>query len=305
MHSGRPCFIPQAQKVGRKKGSRGRYQGVDKALRNLQVALKQADGQTPMGKSNIIDNISGILNDEAPPIACSSLQATPPPPTPALTASSCNVSDWTSHASKVAGMSFVLQNNDQSNTEDEPTRPKFSHSQRNMKSNPLWLIADSSREALTTMAPTHPSGSLRAGECSDLSEDAQSCLENISNKSIYLLNSSACIPIGLNLDSRILEEGLDAVFTAPRELSATLEYFKYRDINLFPDTGPEFDPIEQGLVSTEEAQSLFTRSASQPLIHETAAYILAATSYESIQSAVFLIQNFTLLISFDLAQLSY
>jgi hypothetical protein len=250
LHNGRSCFIPQARKVGRKVGSSGRYQGVDKALRNLQLALKKAEGQTPAG------------NDETLTVSVRSLKSTPSPQISPTTATSCNISDLTTDAFGAADPPYALENYSMDNAQDVPVPCPISHNQRSIKSNPLWLIADASREALAAMASQRQSQALKIQESHYLSEDAQSSSGSYLNKSHHLLNTSTCVDLGLKIGSQILEEGLDAVITTPQQRSAALEYFKYRDINVFPDTGPDLDPIEQGLVTAQEAQKLFPMSAS-------------------------------------------
>ena len=261
-HNGRSCFIPRPQKLGRKRGSAGRYQGVDRALRNLRLALKKGEGQTATEKSKTFEAVSELLNDETLTVSHGSSKDTPSQ-TSFMTVSSGNISDWTTDASRIAHPPYALENHGIQRAQDVPVSSRDPSNQRNIKSNPLWLIADASREALAAAASHRQSQTLPCRASSHLSEDAQPSSGNCLNMSRYLLNTLTCVPLGLKLDSQVLEEGLEAALTTPRRQSATLEYFKYRDVNRFPDTGPDLDPIEQGLVTIQEAQELFSMLASQ------------------------------------------
>ena len=264
IQAGRSCCIPQAQKLGRKRGSGGRYQGVDKALRALQLALKKSEGQQTPERSRIISVVSEILHDENLTVSHESSKGTPSQQTSLVTLSSCDSSDWTTAASTEAELPCALENGGLPNAQDASAARLGPYNQPNNKSNALWLIADASREALATMASYPQSPTLINQEASHLNEHAQSPSENCLKQSRQLLNRSACVPFGLKLESWVLEEGLDALLTMPHQQTRTLDYFKSRDLHHFPDTGPDLDPIEQGLLTIQEAEKLFPMSILNP-----------------------------------------
>ncbi|KAH8821906.1 hypothetical protein F5884DRAFT_105616 [Xylogone sp. PMI_703] len=65
--SGKPCRIPQPRPLGRKRGSVGRYKGIEKAWRQIETELKKArsKSQLPLtvGSTNIIDVVSLLQSD--------------------------------------------------------------------------------------------------------------------------------------------------------------------------------------------------------------------------------------------------
>ena len=256
-HNGRSCVTPQPQVPGRKRGAAGRYWGVDKALRNLQSALRNEQRQTQASRSSIVDNLSELVDDETLISPQSIRQGTPRLQSSLITRPSCT-SSRTNETSIVGGPSCESRSDGIRHGIVPPTARTRQH---NLKSNPLWLIADASREALA--ATTSPRRPETPGLGHQLEDSEDFSLRQLS-KSRHLLDGPTCVHLGLKLDSQILEEGLDTIFTTPQHHGPTLEYFKDRDANRYRDTGLDLDPVEQGIVTIAEAQRLFPMSVHQP-----------------------------------------
>jgi hypothetical protein len=255
---------------------------VNKALRNLQLALQKAEETTLTENSQIIDSVSGILNDET---VTTELQVdsrnTSPPQTSSVAGNPYNTPGWTGHTPIIVEQP-LLNNNDAQNNQESGNH----HMLRSRTTNPLWLIADASREAVSSMVSHRESSRIY---------DTQHSPENFLNRSRCLLNIPSCVPLALQMDPQVLEEGLDALFITSDQRRTALDYFKYRDINHFPDTGPDLDPIEQGLVTIQEARNLFSMLVPPKYSFTTWLTLLPVTLKKSIRYVVFLIQNCILL----------
>lgn len=256
----RQCKIPPARPVGRKPGALGRYRGVDKAIRKIQSELRKAKSspidvqllKTSLQLSGDNRKLLGLLssdtdlsnpreapNDDAEtPDACSpGLQAMPPVSSPVQTHG---------RATTVAGTST---------DQDSP------HQRGESISNPLGLLADACgelRAAQQTMPVVSP---LTSDEASIHLPDSPITIQNSQHRAQQLLSRPGYISIGVNVSRRHLESGLEALLDSePRECRYP-DYFRSSAASPERDTGPELDPIDQGLVTSEDAEYLFPMCA--------------------------------------------
>ncbi|XRM41240.1 hypothetical protein ABZX51_004520 [Aspergillus tubingensis] len=105
-------------------------------------------------------------------------------------------------------------------------------------SNPLALLADASSAA----QPLTPS------------------LDSLCTTSggRELLQRSVYASLGLQLSRHTLEEGFNAIYDSTLSIQSQSNYFRPPDADPPRDVGPDLDPIELGLLSLEDAHSLFS-----------------------------------------------
>ena len=73
-----------------------------------------------------------------------------------------------------------------------------------------------------------------------------------------LLQHSVYASLGLQLGRDTFEEGLGAIYDPTPPIHSHSNYFRPPDANSPRDVGPDLDPIELGLLSLENAHSLFS-----------------------------------------------
>ena len=162
-----------------------------------------------------------------------------------------------------------------------PVTEQNQHESRDPVSNPLALLADASDAAQTIPNTQVGSGherfwpgagahrpqyvdsaqglsygpSMHQPSYSDLGHEVTPESQPGTSVGRHLLHRPGYISLGLQLNRGSLENALDALFSPSPTHS--LEYFRRPDANPPRDVGPDLDPVELGLVSIEEAYSLF------------------------------------------------
>lgn len=257
----RQCQLPEARPAGRKPGSTNRYHGVEKALHNLKTQLTRSGMEPSADNQQIIDAITAHL-DKTPSWGGHSTSVR------SISATEYPHDQGVDHENEAAiDFEVVLEKGTDvrpksatdpsrvlcpsSRTQMEPhgasTMLTTEPSRRKIHSDPLWLIADAARAAQSTSAT----------EVSDTLESSQTLSHELHQYAGRLLASENHISLGLRLKRETLQEGLAALLRPPVQSSRFRDYFKLPDVQSLRDLGPEFDPIDQGLVSMEEARSLF------------------------------------------------
>ncbi|KAF3393738.1 hypothetical protein F1880_004752 [Penicillium rolfsii] len=256
----RTCNIPSPQPLGRKPGAVGRYLGVEKAYRRMQAELKKARLSTEkwseiaqlspaqydtdildLLKSTMHHNDRGHVNLE--PSAEDRPFGLQKPPTP-----SSNMLD----VNKLP----TLESNQSPNVTTSPVTSETITSHVNLEpvSNPLALMAEAAGAAQALEAQAGPANLSPASNSESGSADLSSG-EGIGR---HLLYRSGYVSLGLHLDRKVLESGIDALFATPTESDRYSNYFRSPDTKLLRDIGPDLDPVDLGLVSMEEACALFS-----------------------------------------------
>lgn len=254
----RPCKVPTPRPAGRKPGSRGRYQGVEKAVRKIQSELRKAKAfpmsngepaqdltELANGSEEFLGRILSNTNASCPSQTTETSQGFPqtsPNPSPTSIA---NAYRPTPHSA----LRPIAQS---------PNEARSPHQGSESVTNPLGLVADACDEAQTFNQPTNATGSalptsseslvlltLRTGEAEP------------SNRALHLLSRPGYVSLGLKLDRPILEQGLGILLTRDLPICEFSGYFKTSDASKDRDTGPDLDPIDLGLLSMEETQYLF------------------------------------------------
>lgn len=162
-------------------------------------------------------------------------------------------------------------------------RRTSTHRMDDSVSNPLGLLADASGEAQED-GPVDPASSPGATDGGDAVLDARSraralsdahtraCIssntpnasdmahDQLSGQSTAhtILNRPGYVSLGLKMDRSILESALDNLIRSPAGRAGRYaRYFIPKEQKSAPDTGPDVDPVELGLVTMEEAEDLF------------------------------------------------
>ena len=150
-------------------------------------------------------------------------------------------------------------------------------------SNPLGLLADASGEAQdgvlqdppSSAAPTdegHTALDTRSQGRVSSAADTRTYIpsnthENTGIASIQvadqgtahtILNRPGYVSLGLKMDRGILESALDNLIRSPSGRAGRYtSYFAPKEQKSAPDTGPDLDPVDLGLVTMDEAENLF------------------------------------------------
>lgn len=173
--------------------------------------------------------------------------------------------------------------NQSPNVTTSPFAPETITSHVNLEpvSNPLALMAEaaSAAQALETQA-----GQTNLSPASNV-ESVSGELSPGENIGRYLLHRPGYVSLGLHLDRKVLESGIDALFAPPTESDRYSNYFRSPDTNPPRDTGPDLDPVDLGLVSMEEAHALFPMCVcldkdSQTLVVTDFLQLLLPTSFD-------------------------
>lgn len=234
--SNRICRIPEPRPLGRKKGAVGRYQGFDKAVRKLRSELKKAKREP---EAEILQEISH-LPDEG--------RLSPGRVIPNEQLNNQATSPYTRH-----GMDSEIPVNPEILQEETRASGDFSsgHNEEPI-SNPLALLADASDAARDMHLRTTSARNL-SGQ-----SDVYPNRDFINNRGLgHLLHRPGYVSLGLQLSRESLENGLNALSMPVQNTERYANYFKRPVQDLNPDTGPELDPVDLGLITLEEAQRLF------------------------------------------------
>lgn len=216
----RACRIPDSRPLGRRRGARGRYQGVEKAIRKLQSEMRNAR----LGHE--ADRILEIARDSVDN----------QPNRNALEVTDTSTSFGES-VSRDAGVQEVPSSRALSDSSQEPI------------SNPLALLADASDAARELECP-------RTARV--LNDSAQGLDDGIPGGIGHgLLHRPGYVSLGLRLDRQLLEHGLDALFEPTQMEGVYSNYFNGHKNDCPRDVGPDLDPVDLGLVTLDEVNYLF------------------------------------------------
>lgn len=286
----RACHIPERRPQGRRPGAVGRYSGVEKAVRQIQtqvrkasrISSKQQERQIGTGSSGPCptdhDVLEILLNFGASPkspqrrnrhqsITVETIAGSPP-----------------SHTSPPSH-ELVLGRSEYDHLQPPPVAEISPRRTDDSVSNPLGLLGDASGEAqdsedkaestlqidpsLFTLSDQHRPLTSDANAPSSLDQAATTSSSFISPNTIApnhppaehtarsLLSRPGYVSLGLKLDRDVLESALDNLLTRPGRIGRYANYFRRKDQNQSPDTGPDVDPVDLGLISMEEVWYLF------------------------------------------------
>lgn len=243
----RECRIPQKQPLGRKPGALGRYRGVEKAVRQIQTHIRKTalrsseQGPVTPSQSTDVDVLSLLpaMSPRSPQPRQEGEGALPP---------------GTSYSP-----TFTFSNSPQGSSVECPRRTDHS------VSNPLGLMANASGEAQANeeddIGSTTTTMALQNASSPDMSHaswgEPSSQITSVAHAQ-SLLCRPGYVSLGLKLDRSILELALTDLSTRSGHLGQYANYFKKQKQGRALDTGPDLDPIELGLVSMDEACSLFS-----------------------------------------------
>ena len=247
----RSCRIPESRPLGRKRGAQGRYRGIEKAVRNLQSEMKKAKmGNQAESLHEIVRLPVNQQSTSQPVPSRGSKEKTgynvfspPLEETYAIsTPSNCRERNFELRGAsvhEVLSSSVQLPRSDQESI-----------------SNPLALLADASDAARLlecSSLPTHTSHAL----AEDLSPTQRPGDRVTGSLASRLLQRPGYVSLGLQLNRRCLEDGLDALILPVQREGQYPKYFKVPTYNHPCDVGPDLDPVDLGLVTMEEASYLF------------------------------------------------
>jgi hypothetical protein len=145
--------------------------------------------------------------------------------------------------------------NQSPNVITSPFAPEIITSHVNLEpvSNPLALMAEAAGAAQALETQASPTNLSPASNFESVPGEL-SPGEGIGR---YLLHRPGYVSLGLHLDRKVLESGIDALFAPTMDSDRYSNYFQSPDVNPPRDTGPDLDPVDLGLVSMEEAYALF------------------------------------------------
>ncbi|KAJ5965009.1 transcriptional regulator family: Fungal Specific TF [Penicillium vulpinum] len=252
-HNNRECNIPEPRKLGRKHGATGRYQGIEKAYRKMQLELKKAK-KSHAGES---DEMRNFVADKDPMLEL--LFSNHPDET-------TNPAQTSPEPGTEGSFGPCYDSIVPTAQEDQPLAnlgsPIFrsgelSHSNREPISNPLALLADASDAAQaleinSTSANTSP----EANEASSARRSSAS-LSTGASLGRQLLNRPGYVSLGLQLSRDTLEAGIDSLNAPSEHPYRYSNYFKSSPQVPLHDIGPDVDPVDLGLVTMDEACYLF------------------------------------------------
>ena len=243
----RECHIPQKQPLGRRPGALGRYRGVEKAVRQIQTHMRKTarrsseQGSITPSQSIDVDVLSFLpaMSPRSPQPYQQGESAHPP---------GISYSPPSTFPNILRGSSV-----------EGPRRTDHS------VSNPLGLMANASGEAQANeeddMGSVSTTMALQNASSPDISHSSwgepSSQVTGVAHAQ-SLLCRPGYVSLGLKLDRSILEHALADLSTRSGHLGQYANYFKTQNQNRALDTGPDLDPIDLGLVSMDEACSLFS-----------------------------------------------
>lgn len=135
--------------------------------------------------------------------------------------------------------------------QDVSSSGHLAYSDQEPISNPLALLADASDAARALECPRISPDPIEWEPTQKLSDGATGSLGH------RLLHRPGYVSLGLRLDRRCLEHGLDTLL-APVEMEGKYSnYFNGPGHNYPRDVGPDLDPVDLGLVTMDEVSYLF------------------------------------------------
>ncbi|KAJ5243274.1 uncharacterized protein N7469_001601, partial [Penicillium citrinum] len=239
----RPCTTPESRPLGRRRGALGRYRGLEKAYRKLQVEAKKA-----RHSQNISEERTGLLSSESveEEMRLESFLVDEPSEQPSITTSDTPEDPTTPFLGpevRIPGASN--QNEYQEHVEDHDKPP------HEPMSNPLALLAYASDAAQAAEGASTSVNNIPSPESRRLSRS-----EMGESEGHRLLHRPGYVSLGLQLDRASLVQGLDNLLACVDAGHRPLEYFK-RTGTRQRDIGPDLDPVELGLITMDEVNYLF------------------------------------------------
>lgn len=251
----RPCKVPTPCRAGRKPGSRGRYQGVEKAVRKIQAELRKSKASSGEPAQDLLDLTNG--GEDFLELILSNTNASNQSQTTETSHCLPQASPVTSPTSSAVlyrpAPQVALHPIAQSQNES-----RSPHQGSESVTNPLGLVADACDEAQTfnQLESATPSSLPRNSEPLDPLTSRIGEVDS-SNRASLLLSRPGYVSLGLKLDRPILEQALGTLLNRELPICQYSGYFKTSEASKDRDTGPDLDPIDLGLLSMDEAQYLF------------------------------------------------
>ncbi|RAQ40893.1 hypothetical protein AFGD_007170 [Aspergillus flavus] len=230
--NGRTCSIPPSQPLGRRPGAVGRYQGLEKACRQMKEHLKR--GRASGNSSQDVNNIQNA-EKEVFDLLLSKMQSNEGQSHRPTNGKAANVQAASSNP-VVTESTTIKQAGITSHVGHDPV------------SNPLALLVAASGAIQSESVSNTPISTVESTD-----EGPTPYLTSIGN----LIERSTYVSLGLQLSSESLQSGLDALFAAPTSNPKCTDYFRPPDDGPPRDVSPDLDPVELGLISMEEAYHLF------------------------------------------------
>ncbi|KAF9894797.1 hypothetical protein FE257_004418 [Aspergillus nanangensis] len=260
----RPCRIPPPRPLGRKPGAVGRYRGIEKAYRKMQIELKKARTSTDATIPPALEGVDLSQSDET---ILELLFANGPiddPPTTTSTSNHAASHTSTHHPDHPSFVDVTLPDlapvaHISPRTEPTASPARWSNDQGSSPataepiSNPLALLADASEAAQAAGTRSVSATTSPASNADLVSKDTPPGTE-IGRQ---LLHRPGYVSLGLRLSRDTLESGLDALFRPATELCRYSDYFRAPESLPLRDVGPDLDPVDLGLVTMDEAHALF------------------------------------------------
>ncbi|KAJ5137224.1 transcriptional regulator family: Fungal Specific TF [Penicillium atrosanguineum] len=232
---------PEPQPLGRKRGARGLCRGFEKAVHNLKSETRKANmGNEAVKLQEIVYSGSEQAHEGHSP---SNLPET----------TEYHQKSIHSEKTMISSPSFDPATSSgwiRSSRADQTTGSGISYSNEDLINNPVALLADVSDAARSQFhQPIPVDASLVQGseaETRELTID----IPIRGSLGLPILNRLGTISLGLHLDRKSLKYSLEALF-----YHSTAE--NYPSVNLLRDVGADFDSVDLGLVTMEEAEYLF------------------------------------------------
>ncbi|CAG7915468.1 unnamed protein product [Penicillium olsonii] len=240
----RECKIPEPKKLGRRHGAVGRYHGVEKAFRKMKAELKKkntgANGKLSqmtnldVGEEPILELL--LSND---PVETAESSLTPP-----------------QQGIEDSDIQY-FDPNPPSQQQSQHLRNVISQSTHEPVSNPLALLADASG-AVQALEPSRVyNNSISTPKGISSAEDQSIRPDDGRGLGRQLLHRPGYVSLGLSLSRETLEAGIDALAKSSQNLKDYSNYFTSPQQITLRDVGSEFDPVDLGLVTMDEACYLF------------------------------------------------
>ncbi|CAG7961970.1 unnamed protein product [Penicillium salamii] len=241
----RICKIPEPKRLGRRPGAIGRYHGIEKAYRKIQSELKKKKG--PRSDANSDQGAVFEVGDEPIPdslLSSQPIEADEPTQIPLEQESEGS----NTHGSRPESISPQ---------QNEPLADVIPRSSHEPVSNPLALLADAS-DVLQSLEPnTISNKTLSTSEQAPYATHTSASLGNGMGFHRELLHRPGYVSLGLKLSRDKLQAGIDALIHSPENPCYYSNYFATPQLLPLRDVGPEFDPVDLGLVTMDEACYLF------------------------------------------------
>ena len=231
LRAGRRCVIPPPCQLGRRPGSLGRPRGVGKAQRgrNVQPArdvVSQEHVQSRRGgQASESTDLDSARRRITSPQGCS----------PAEEARVHSLECCATPGSRKIPLPETERG--------EESRGGSGLSPTDPVSNSYGLLTEASIAAKSTPPENDQTSAMR-----------ESALRDIART---LIRRPGAVSLGLTLDRRSLEEGIESLFRFRNPVTQAENFFAYRKTTRERHVGPDLDPVDLGLISAEETRYLF------------------------------------------------